>query len=497
MPVAAGRAPATSRSAPPRPAGARAASPWCRRNRRRGSGGRWRSRSAWPPSSPIRRCSTPRWSRCARRPRPTGCAWSPTTARRPSITSGYAPSSATIRASSLAPGAGAAGLLPQLRARDAAGARRGGPDRAVRPGRPLAPRQARKPAGAIGGAGLVYSDQRLVEADGRVLRDTMWEGRRNNHDDLVSMLVANSITGAAMLMRRDVAELSLPFPDTPAHAFHDAWLALVALAAGESPTSTARSTTTCSTAGRSSAPSPTASGRRGAAAAPRARTSAATCRAPCSRGSCSSAATPRRASGGSASASWRRSARGPRRCRLAARSLRHHARRYGGSSSCCRGSCWRRLAPRFGMGREPARPRQLRAEAAAALAGARLSARLRSFPRWTAPVVIEARGVEKTFRIPHHRVDTLKERASTRSRAAATASCARCGASRSTSTRASSSGSSAATAREEHAAEDPVEHLPRRRRAGADGRAAGAVHRARRRLQPRADRRARTSCSTA
>src|SRR5690242_21794000 len=28
-----------------------------------------------------------------------------------------------------------------------------------------------------------------------------------------------------------------------------------------------------------------------------------------------------------------------------------------------------------------------------------------------APVVIEVRGVDKTFRIPHHRVDTLKERA--------------------------------------------------------------------------------------
>jgi glycosyltransferase involved in cell wall biosynthesis len=86
---------------------------------------------------------------------------------------------------------------------------------------------------AIGGAGLVYSDQRLVDAEGRVLRETMWKGRRNNHEDLISMLVANSITGAAMLMRRDVAELALPFPDTPAHAFHDAWLAAVALAAGD------------------------------------------------------------------------------------------------------------------------------------------------------------------------------------------------------------------------------------------------------------------------
>jgi hypothetical protein len=86
---------------------------------------------------------------------------------------------------------------------------------------------------AIGGAALVYSDQRLVDAGGRVLRETMWEGRANNHDDLVSMLIANSITGAAMLMRREVAELALPFPDTPAHAFHDAWLAAVALAAGD------------------------------------------------------------------------------------------------------------------------------------------------------------------------------------------------------------------------------------------------------------------------
>ena len=86
---------------------------------------------------------------------------------------------------------------------------------------------------AIGGAGLVYSDQRLVDADGRVLRDTLWRGRRNNHTDLVSMLVANTITGAAMMMRREVAELALPFPDTPGHAFHDAWLAAVALAAGE------------------------------------------------------------------------------------------------------------------------------------------------------------------------------------------------------------------------------------------------------------------------
>ena len=79
---------------------------------------------------------------------------------------------------------------------------------------------------------LVYSDLRLVEADGRVLRDTLWRGRANNHRSLTSLLVANTITGAATLFRRELLELALPFPDTPGFQFHDAWLAVMALAAG-------------------------------------------------------------------------------------------------------------------------------------------------------------------------------------------------------------------------------------------------------------------------
>ncbi len=85
---------------------------------------------------------------------------------------------------------------------------------------------------AIGDALLAYSDMRLVEADGRVLRETMWRRRSNNHVDLVSMLVANTITGAATLFRRELLELALPFPDTPGFQFHDHWLAVMALAAG-------------------------------------------------------------------------------------------------------------------------------------------------------------------------------------------------------------------------------------------------------------------------
>jgi hypothetical protein len=85
----------------------------------------------------------------------------------------------------------------------------------------------------LGDAGMAYSDQRLVDPDGRVRRDTMWRGRRNNHTDLAALLVANSITGAATLIRREVVDLALPFPDTPGLQFHDHWLGLVALAAGD------------------------------------------------------------------------------------------------------------------------------------------------------------------------------------------------------------------------------------------------------------------------
>jgi hypothetical protein len=86
---------------------------------------------------------------------------------------------------------------------------------------------------ALGDAQLVYSDQRLVDRDGHVLRDTLWKGRRNDHTNLASLLVANTITGAATLFRRELAELALPFPEAPGWQFHDHWLGLVALASGD------------------------------------------------------------------------------------------------------------------------------------------------------------------------------------------------------------------------------------------------------------------------
>jgi glycosyltransferase involved in cell wall biosynthesis len=86
---------------------------------------------------------------------------------------------------------------------------------------------------SLGGARLAYSDTRLVDANGRVLAGSLWERRRNNHTNFASMLIANTIPGAASLMRREVADLALPFPEAPGDLFHDHWLGLVAMATGE------------------------------------------------------------------------------------------------------------------------------------------------------------------------------------------------------------------------------------------------------------------------
>jgi glycosyltransferase involved in cell wall biosynthesis len=85
----------------------------------------------------------------------------------------------------------------------------------------------------IGGARLVYSDARIVDRDGEVIADTYWQRRRNNHSDLLSLLVANAVTGAASLFPRDVLEHALPFPPAQFAHFHDHWIALTALALGD------------------------------------------------------------------------------------------------------------------------------------------------------------------------------------------------------------------------------------------------------------------------
>jgi glycosyltransferase involved in cell wall biosynthesis len=85
----------------------------------------------------------------------------------------------------------------------------------------------------LGGAQLVYSDLRVVDSNGRVLAGTYWTRRKNNHTKLASLLLTNTITGAASLFRRELLDLALPFPDPPGTQYHDHWLGLVGLSVGK------------------------------------------------------------------------------------------------------------------------------------------------------------------------------------------------------------------------------------------------------------------------
>jgi glycosyltransferase involved in cell wall biosynthesis len=84
----------------------------------------------------------------------------------------------------------------------------------------------------ISDAELIYSDSRIVDEQRRVLADTYWTRRANNSTNLASLAIANTVTGAASLFRRELVELALPFPEAPGELYHDHWLALVALTAG-------------------------------------------------------------------------------------------------------------------------------------------------------------------------------------------------------------------------------------------------------------------------
>jgi hypothetical protein len=85
----------------------------------------------------------------------------------------------------------------------------------------------------IGDARLVYSDARIIRADGEVIAETYWGTRANDHEDLLSLLVANAVTGAASLFPRALLDDALPFPPAQFAHFHDHWIGLCALALGE------------------------------------------------------------------------------------------------------------------------------------------------------------------------------------------------------------------------------------------------------------------------
>jgi Glycosyl transferase family 2 len=86
---------------------------------------------------------------------------------------------------------------------------------------------------AIGDAQLVYSDARIVRPDGELIANTYWSRRRNNHEDPASLLMANSVTGAASLFPRGLLDFALPFPPRQFTHFHDHWVALTARSLGD------------------------------------------------------------------------------------------------------------------------------------------------------------------------------------------------------------------------------------------------------------------------
>ncbi|HSH40738.1 MAG TPA: glycosyltransferase [Arenicellales bacterium] len=79
---------------------------------------------------------------------------------------------------------------------------------------------------------LAYSDMRIVDASGAEVASTYWVNRRNEYRDLKVVLVANTVTGAASLFRRELLPDLVPFPPRVGDAFHDHWLACTAMSTG-------------------------------------------------------------------------------------------------------------------------------------------------------------------------------------------------------------------------------------------------------------------------
>jgi glycosyltransferase involved in cell wall biosynthesis len=83
-------------------------------------------------------------------------------------------------------------------------------------------------------AQLASNDARLVTPQGALVAGSYWTERRNNFTNFASLLLANSVTGASSLFRRDLLDDALPFPpELAVRTFHDHWLAVVAIARGE------------------------------------------------------------------------------------------------------------------------------------------------------------------------------------------------------------------------------------------------------------------------
>jgi glycosyltransferase involved in cell wall biosynthesis len=80
---------------------------------------------------------------------------------------------------------------------------------------------------------LVYSDMNIVDEKGSLIADTYWTTRPNNFTNFPSLLMANTITGAASLFHRRLLPYILPFPEKVGSPYHDHWIGCAALALGK------------------------------------------------------------------------------------------------------------------------------------------------------------------------------------------------------------------------------------------------------------------------
>ncbi len=80
---------------------------------------------------------------------------------------------------------------------------------------------------------LVYSDMRIVKEEGEVISNSYWVNRQNHYEDISMLLLANTVTGAACLFRRELLQTLLPFPQKIGDIFHDQWLSVVARSLGK------------------------------------------------------------------------------------------------------------------------------------------------------------------------------------------------------------------------------------------------------------------------
>jgi glycosyltransferase involved in cell wall biosynthesis len=80
---------------------------------------------------------------------------------------------------------------------------------------------------------LVYSDMNIVDEKGTRIAGTYWTTRPNNFTNFASLLMANTITGAASLFHRRLLPYILPFPEKVGSPYHDHWIGCAALALGK------------------------------------------------------------------------------------------------------------------------------------------------------------------------------------------------------------------------------------------------------------------------